>query len=304
MTTVTTIIPVYNDQGNAEKAVASVLAQTRPSDEIIVVDDGSEQPFVLSPDAREKNVRIIRQENKGPAAARNTGITSASGDYLAFLDSDDTWLPMKLEQQLACISALPKNTESLTICATGFSISGHYTSRKRTAQRALIPLPASSVEQFAMGCWYCPGSTLMAHRNVFQAVGQYDATLRRYEDYEFGLRLAIKGGSVAVCSTVLSAISPRIRHSELSPYPSVEAIRARYCTALEQRSSKALSKLEAFLELECAASHWRQKRYATMSRHLIRSLFHQPRLRTQVHALWRDAGAADEAHGIANPFKS
>jgi len=105
--TVSVIIPSYNSAEVLPAAIESVLAQTLPPDEIIVVDDGS------APDADGldrtaeacatyfKHVRLIRQANGGASAARNTGIARARGDWLAFLDADDVWEPEKLETQIA-----------------------------------------------------------------------------------------------------------------------------------------------------------------------------------------------------------
>ncbi|MEO0620454.1 MAG: glycosyltransferase family A protein [Pseudomonadota bacterium] len=286
MISVSTIIPVFNDQRSAEIALRSVFAQTRPSDEIIVVDDGSDPAFVLPDAAPAHNIRVLRQPNGGPAAARNAGIDAATGTHIAFLDSDDVWLEQKLEKQLAFFSTLPDSDLRTTICATGFILSSRYASPNRGSRRALIPIEARDAITFAMGCWYCPGSTMMAHASLFHAVGRYDETLRRYEDYEFGLRLARFGGRMAVCPELLSAIHPRVRQHERSPEPSVSQIRAAHCEALAKLTPKAAANLDAFLELECAASARRRGRYSDFAAHLLRSLAHRPRLHAQVGRFW------------------
>jgi glycosyltransferase involved in cell wall biosynthesis len=98
---VSVVVPTYNRENEICRAIDSVLAQTRPADEIIVVDDGStdETESVIRSQYNGR-VRYIRQENKGVAAARNNGIWSANHDLVAFLDSDDAWSPSKLQSQL------------------------------------------------------------------------------------------------------------------------------------------------------------------------------------------------------------
>ena len=100
MPVVSVIIPTYNRKGFIAECVESVLAQSFSDFELVVVDDGSTDATeeVLAGFGAE--IQVIRQEQRGPSAARNTGIQSASGEWLSFLDSDDLWLPRKLETQM------------------------------------------------------------------------------------------------------------------------------------------------------------------------------------------------------------
>jgi glycosyltransferase involved in cell wall biosynthesis len=105
VTTVSVLIPTYNCAAYLPAALDSVLAQTRPADEVLVIDDGSTDATaeVLAP-YRDRIV-CVRQANAGQAAARNAGLDRAAGDWVAFLDADDTWAPDKLERQLALASS-------------------------------------------------------------------------------------------------------------------------------------------------------------------------------------------------------
>lgn len=97
---VSAVIPTYNYARFLPRAVESALAQTWPSMEVIVVDDGStdETPQVL--DRYAERIRVVRQQNQGLCAARNAGIAAAGGEFIALLDSDDWWEPMKTERQM------------------------------------------------------------------------------------------------------------------------------------------------------------------------------------------------------------
>ncbi len=99
--TVSVVIPSYNRAGWLPAAVGSVLAQTHPATEILIVDDGSTDNSAEVCAAFPAPVRYIRQQNAGVSAARNRGMREATGEFIALLDSDDLWLPEKLAVQLA-----------------------------------------------------------------------------------------------------------------------------------------------------------------------------------------------------------
>lgn len=98
--TVSVIIPFYNHLDWLNEAIESVLSQTYPIHEIILVNDGSKEDLTEFLAKYGDKITYIYQENAGPAAARNNGIRHATGDYIAFEDSDDVWLPTKLEKQV------------------------------------------------------------------------------------------------------------------------------------------------------------------------------------------------------------
>lgn len=105
---VSVIIPAYNSERYLAEAIASALQQTVPPAEVIVVDDGSTDSTRQVALGFGSAVRYLFQANGGSARARNAGAAVAGGDLLAFLDSDDVWLPDKLERQLACFAADPE----------------------------------------------------------------------------------------------------------------------------------------------------------------------------------------------------
>lgn len=108
---VSVIIPTYNRGYSIVRCVESVLQQTHQPVEVLIVDDGSKDDtseVIATRYKGDTRVRYIRQENQGVSAARNTGLRNAQGDFIAFLDSDDSWKPWKLEIQLACLQAFPE----------------------------------------------------------------------------------------------------------------------------------------------------------------------------------------------------
>jgi teichuronic acid biosynthesis glycosyltransferase TuaG len=106
--TVSVIIPVFNDEAFLRQAIDSVLAQTYRDLELIVVDDASTDGTPRIVEGYGEAVRFCRLEkNEGVAVARNTGLSLATGRYVAFLDSDDCWLPTKIEKQVACLKNHP-----------------------------------------------------------------------------------------------------------------------------------------------------------------------------------------------------
>ncbi|PIZ44424.1 hypothetical protein COY31_02670, partial [Candidatus Wolfebacteria bacterium CG_4_10_14_0_2_um_filter_39_18] len=102
MKRVSIIIPAYNAASFIGDSVRSALTQTYPNKEIVVVDDGStdDTRAILEEYIKSGQIKYFYQENKGPAAARNLGIKNSSGEFIAFLDADDVWLPEKLKKQI------------------------------------------------------------------------------------------------------------------------------------------------------------------------------------------------------------
>jgi glycosyltransferase involved in cell wall biosynthesis len=109
MPKVSVIIPIYNVATVVAETLKSVLAQTYTDFEVLIIDDGSTDDSVaICQEFQDERFRMIHQQNRGLAGARNTGIRHAQGDYLAFLDSDDLWLPEKLERHVQHLETAPE----------------------------------------------------------------------------------------------------------------------------------------------------------------------------------------------------
>lgn len=177
------IIPVYNRAGCIARALDSVLAQTRPADEIIVVDDGSNDQTVQILERYLPRIKVIRQENRGVSAARNTGIRAAGGAWIAFLDSDDEWLPQKLELAEDYIRTHPDcsifQTEEIWM-RKGRRVNPKYKHKKRGGFIFKESLPL---------CIVSP-SAVVIKKQLFDTVGLFDERLPVCEDYDLWLRIS------------------------------------------------------------------------------------------------------------------
>jgi glycosyltransferase involved in cell wall biosynthesis len=182
---VSVIIPVFNRRSFLKKALASVLEQTYNGHEIIIVDDGSTDgtPDLLS--AYGDRIRTLYQPNSGVSAARNAGIREAQGALIAFLDSDDYWLPQKLEKQVAFFETHPQTlicqTEELWI-RNGRRVNPKQRHKKPTG---FIFEPSLSL------CLVSP-SAVMLRRSLLDEVGFFDESLPACEDYDLWLRTTWK----------------------------------------------------------------------------------------------------------------
>ena len=180
---ISVIIPTFNRQHHLKKAIDSVMAQTYPHFELIVVDDGSDDDIPGLVAAYNRDVVYIRQGNKGPAAARNTGIRAARHDVLAFLDSDDWFTQDKLAKQLGAMQANPVYAISHTQ-ETWFR-NGRILNQKAKHKKNNGNIFSQSLKLCAVGM-----STVMIHGEIFDTYGLFDEEFNCCEDYEFWLRVS------------------------------------------------------------------------------------------------------------------
>jgi glycosyltransferase involved in cell wall biosynthesis len=182
------VIPAFNPQpGELERAVASVEAQTFGDWDCVVVDDGSAEPIRL------EGIRVVRQDNSGPAEARNAGARIVSADLLAFLDADDIWLPEKLERQ---VEYLERNR--LDACDTNCEIvrDGEVIARGYRAHDGQLSRLLHDAAILV--------NTLLVTRAAFDSVGGFDSRYRFAEDWVFALALTRAGFRLGRLEEVLT----------------------------------------------------------------------------------------------------
>lgn len=183
---VSVIIPTRNRAAMVRQAVESVLAQKDASLELIVVDDGStdETPHVLT--AYGARIQVIRREqSSGVSAARNAGIAASRGEWIAFLDSDDLWLPQKVCTQLEYF----RTHVGMRICQTD-EIWMHR-GRRRNPKKYHAKPSGWCFERLLERCLVSP-SAVMMHRSLFEEVGLFDESLPACEDYDLWLRIGCR----------------------------------------------------------------------------------------------------------------
>jgi glycosyltransferase involved in cell wall biosynthesis len=185
------VIPAYNVQRQLPRAIQSVLDQTLPPLEVIVVDDGSTDG--TSEVARRFGgiVRCVRQENAGAGSARNHGVREARGEFIAFLDADDEWYPHHLDEAARVLTTYPALD---WLCAP---YEERAESGKRQRRRYIGPLLKNEVciaDFFRAQAeyWFVWTSTIVVRRQVVLEAGGFDESMRRGQDMDLWLRIALR----------------------------------------------------------------------------------------------------------------
>ncbi len=179
---VTAVIPSYNRRHTLARALQSVCEQSSPVDEIVLVDDGSTDDSRAMVAERFPQVRIIRQPNRGVSAARNRGIAAASGEWIALLDSDDCWLPQKIERIRAAWASDPGqvlfHSDEIWV-RRGTRVNPMHKHRKSGGWIFRHCLPVCAISP----------SAAVIRRSTLLELGLFDESLPACEDYDLWLRL-------------------------------------------------------------------------------------------------------------------
>ncbi|MBX3395113.1 MAG: glycosyltransferase [Phycisphaerae bacterium] len=183
--TVSVIIPTFNRLRFLREALDSVCAQTAPPNEIIVVDDGSQEDIAGGIADHPARARVIRQDQQGPGAARNRGLSEATGEYIAFLDSDDLWLPSKLEIYLGRIAASKAD-------AVYYGPMSPIDADGRPMQGRTKPCHTGSITRALFDSSFVHVPTVVCSRELLNTVGGFNAALPVCEDYDLWLRMSTR----------------------------------------------------------------------------------------------------------------
>ena len=287
---VSVVIPVYQRQALGERALRSAAAQDVDGMEVVVVDDGSDPPFEVPADlAAEPHVRLVRhEENRGAGRARDTGVAAARGDWIAFLDSDDYWLPGTLAPRLEMAGrAFSASGDPMVAYAAGFVLDRRLNGHQH--QETRIPLPSADIADFLSGCWFAHGSTALLRREAFARVGECDPGLRRFEDYDWFVRFALAGGRLEVWPHVAAIVEVTKKPRVTAVHEVVDHLRAKYTDpdGPYGLAPDAINRLEACLEFELASSLSADKKWLPTLMHLARSFWRVPRTTLHLRRLWR-----------------
>ena len=198
---ISVVIPTYNRTQQTIAAIESVLAQTYPNLEIIVVDDGSTdgsveaiQRFISQRTNGRHQISLLSQPNQGASIARNTGIAKARGEYIAFLDSDDLWAPEKLEWQLQALEQLKNEcgvcvTDARLVNNSGLDVSSFQVHGRR--YELTIGIDRDAVKSLAdsfSGFWT---SSLLVRADLVRQIGGFSSEILFAEDRDLLFRLSL-----------------------------------------------------------------------------------------------------------------
>lgn len=184
---VSVIIPAYNAARTLEMTVQSVYGQSLQDFEIIIVDDGSKDNTLEVAQriaASDSRIKVIAQPNSGAAAARNAGIKAAAGEYVAFLDADDLWLPQKLERQIALLNS---EKDAAAVQTGAYYVNDDL--EVLSVRPCVIPKDVV-LETLLFRSFPALMSTLLVKRSAFDKIGLLDTKLVILEDWELAIRLS------------------------------------------------------------------------------------------------------------------
>jgi glycosyltransferase involved in cell wall biosynthesis len=242
---ISVVTPTYNRGEELPRAIRSAVGQSLAPLEILVIDDGSTDATAeIVRRLAEPRVRLIRHDrNRGAAAARNTGILNARGEWIAFLDSDDEWAADKLLRQVEALSSAAPMTLA---CVCGFVLDD-----RRRRSRSVVSLrgAAGTKEALVWGCAVSPGSTLLVARCVFQTVGNFDDRLKRLEDWDWLMRFS-REYSFAVVAEPLATIHKSDNPAGTAIADAVVLLRERHRARWYGQSSAAGRKFDSTLLVE------------------------------------------------------
>jgi len=200
MPKISVIMPAYNAAKYISEAIESVLAQTYPVHEIIVVDDGSTDSTAEivkkymgtqgHQDTRTHvDIKYIYQMNKGPGAARNTGIKAATGEYIAFLDSDDVWMKEKIEKQMK----LFKNSDyALIYCDMSHSVDRALIYKSYLKEKKYKYVSSGNIYSNLLKENFIFTPTVIVKKEILKKIGYFDESYKICEDYKMWLNIARK----------------------------------------------------------------------------------------------------------------
>ena len=273
--TFSVVIPVYNGANTIARAIESVIAQSYPAHEIIVVDDGSTDATVKKITKFGDIVTYIRQENAGVCAARNTGIANATGDFIAFLDADDIWYPKKTEKQLEKFAVDPE--VGLVHCGLREfeSTSGKTIRLHRLGCEGWVAEDILLWEkQFIIGT----GGSIIVRRDVIDTVGNFDIRLKNGEDWEFCLRVARKYKVAFVKGPYVDyrnhGVNAHMNVNEMER--STRIAWAKAFDTDDQRSLRLRRQSYGNLHKVLAGSYLKDRQFYGFARNVMKSLWYRP----------------------------
>ncbi len=282
---VSVIIPTYNREETIGRTIRSVLTQTFQDFEIIVVDDGStDGTRAIVEGFCDPRIRCLRHEqNLGAAAARNTGIRAARGTYLAFLDSDDEWLPEKLSEQISILQSAPDGTYA---SCTGYYL---HVGSSGLVLETIPHQPPSWLKQLLLGgCALSPGATLVVKKTLFDDVGLFDGALSRFEDWDWLIRY-VKKYRLVVLEKPLARVYLGGCPDACRLERSTAHFMTKYRRDFQTLGGYSRRKVTARLWFQVADAFYRERQFGKGSLYFLKALFQNPIQRPGLYLHLADA---------------
>lgn len=187
MPLISVIVPAWNAEATIRDTIASVLGQTMPDFELLVIDDGStDRTLAVLDGISDRRLHRMSFDNAGLAAARNRGIEHSRGEFLSFIDADDLWTPDKLEAQLAALRSRPQ--AGLAYSWTAFiDDDGRYLFAKEPQH-----FEGDVYAHLLRDCFIASGSNVLLRRRCVESVGSFDGRFPAVEDWDYWLRVAAR----------------------------------------------------------------------------------------------------------------
>lgn len=265
---VSVVIPAYQAAQHIANALQSVFAQTYSNYEVIVINDGSPDTPQLLDALRpyQDRIRYLEQHNQGPSGARNSGVLSAAGQYIAFLDSDDCWFPPYLAEQVRLLEGPPPYDLVYCNAQRLGARAGHWpTCMDASPSNGPVNFESLLREQ----CTVITSFTVVRRQAVLDA-GLFDPAFRRSEDFDLWLRMARHGASMTYQRTVLGIHELRfeglsgdfdaLREAQIAVYKKVLAT-----VKLSEEESSLLraqiDRCQALVKLDQGKDHLISRRY-------------------------------------------
>jgi len=236
--------------------VRSVLAQSYPNWQLVIVDDASavDQKSAVADLIEDDRIRTIRLDAPGGAGnARNTGIRSLDTDWIAFLDAQDEWTPDKLREQLSYIQRIEK---PVSICASAF-IQRQIREDTGVDVTYRFPAAADGYERLVSGCDFHTGSTLLIRRDVFERCGYFDPEQTCFEGWDWLLRCCLAGETVAVASNAIAIVHDRSWPGRDSVSAGAALLLRNHLATIAGRSKLNAARFLSATFLERAVAAWR-----------------------------------------------
>ncbi len=228
MAKVSIVIPVYNAAATVRRALESIFAQTFTDYEIVLVDDGSTDQTRAILQQYGDRIQLVEQPNRGPSAARNNGVHHSTGEFLAFLDADDQFLPQRLELSVA---ALLRDPDAALVYSDMIDVNeaGEDLHRSHISPETAH---APTMEEMLARIWPIIPSTVLMRRAAFDRAGGLREELISAEDIHFWLLMREQGHFIFLPNKLVrftnGQLFPKVLNRDFGPGAMIDLIRTRY----------------------------------------------------------------------------